>query len=90
MVWLSNYLRKRFYDNMMEITSQEIKQKKAEASLLVDANQNVGNIERIISAVAAVLVSIYVVKRKDTFVGKVLGSLRGFPFDKGYYWILAT
>jgi hypothetical protein len=44
----------------------------------VDANQNVGHIERIISAVAAVQVSIYVVKRKDTFVGKVLGSMRGF------------
>lgn len=62
----------------MKTTTEKIQEKAEQVTAVVHDNQNVGTTERIVSGVAAVLLSIYAIKNKNTLMGKGLGAMSGF------------
>lgn len=62
----------------MQTTTENIKETAQEVSQVVEDNQNVGKTERIISGIAAAVLSIYAIKKKNTLLGKGLTAASGF------------
>ncbi|MCF0074171.1 DUF2892 domain-containing protein [Dyadobacter sp. CY261] len=61
----------------MQIKTEKIEEKAQQVSQVVEDNQNVGTTERIISGVAALLLTIYALKKKNTLLGKGLTAVSG-------------
>lgn len=61
----------------METTTEKIQHKAQDLKQFVKGNQNVGNTERIISAVAGALLAIYAFKKKNSLLGKGLTAASG-------------
>lgn len=64
--------------NIMQSTTEKIKEEAQAAAQTVKDNQNVGMTERIISGIAAVAIGAYAVKKKDSLLGKGLTAISGF------------
>ncbi len=64
--------------NIMQSTTEKIKEEAQAAAQTVKDNQNVGMTERIISGIAAVAIGAYAVKKKDSLLGKGLTAVSGF------------
>jgi len=61
----------------MDSSTKTIKEKAQQVSQVVAEHQNVGNKERIVSALAGILLTIYGVKKKNTLAGKGLSIIGG-------------
>ncbi|WP_138484577.1 YgaP-like transmembrane domain [Dyadobacter bucti] len=66
----------------MQTTTEKIKEKAQEVTQLAAKNQNLGKTERIISGVAAALLAVYAVKKKNTLLGNGLTAASGFLFTR--------
>jgi hypothetical protein len=66
------------YKKSMKTTTENIEEKVGQVAQVIVDNRNVGNTERIISGVAAVLLSIYAMKNKDSTMGKGMAAVSGF------------
>lgn len=62
----------------MQPRTDQIKDATDHTTEIIEENQNVGVIERIISGIAAVAVGAYAIKKKDSLIGKGLTVLSGF------------